>query len=96
MSRISEVSAAAAQQGRKLLIPYVVAGDPDLPTTLRLLHKLVAEGADIIELGVPFSDPSSDGPVTSEVWSARSQEALISQKCSILSPTSELLIKSPR
>ena len=63
MSRISEVSAAAAQQGRKLLIPYVVAGDPDLPTTLRLLHKLVAEGADIIELGVPFSDPSSDGPV---------------------------------
>ena len=40
MSRISEVSAAAAQQGRKLLIPYVVAGDPDLPTTLRLLHKL--------------------------------------------------------
>ena len=63
MSRISEVSAVAAQQGRKLLIPYLVAGDPDLPTTLKLLHKLVADGADMIELGVPFSDPSSDGPV---------------------------------
>jgi tryptophan synthase alpha chain len=63
MSRISEVSSTAAQQGRKLLIPYLVAGDPDLETTLKLMHQLVDDGADIIELGVPFSDPSSDGPV---------------------------------
>ncbi len=63
MNRIRVVSAAAAESGRKLLIPYVVAGDPNLDTTLRLMHKLVEEGADIIELGIPFSDPSSDGPV---------------------------------
>ncbi len=83
MSRISEVSAEAAQQGRKLLIPYVVAGDPDLPTTLKLLHKLVADGADMIELGVPFSDPSSDGLSFSAVSSVRSLGALILLRCLI-------------
>lgn len=50
-------------QGRKALIPYLTAGDPDLDTTLGLMHALVANGADIIELGFPFTDPSSDGPV---------------------------------
>ena len=63
MSRIKEVTTGASTCGRKLLIPYLVAGDPDLATTLVLMHDLVARGADIIELGVPFSDPSSDGPV---------------------------------
>lgn len=51
------------EQGRKALIPYITAGDPDIATTLGLMHALVANGADIIELGFPFSDPSSDGPV---------------------------------
>jgi len=51
------------QQGRKALIPFVTAGDPDLATTLPLMHGLVAAGADIIELGVPFSDPMADGPI---------------------------------
>ena len=63
MSRIQQTAARAAEQGAKLLIPYLVAGDPDLACTLALMHKLVAKGADIIELGIPFSDPSSDGPV---------------------------------
>ena len=63
MSRIREVAANAAANNKKLLIPYVVAGDPNLESTLPLLHQLVADGADIIELGIPFSDPSSDGPV---------------------------------
>jgi tryptophan synthase alpha chain len=49
--------------GRKALIPYVVAGDPSLDVTLPLMHALVDSGADIIELGVPFSDPMSEGPV---------------------------------
>ena len=62
MSRIREIAASAAARNKKLLIPYVVAGDPDLATTLALLHQVVADGADIIELGIPFSDPSSDGP----------------------------------
>lgn len=48
---------------KKLLIPYITAGDPDLDTTLALMHTLVESGADIIELGIPFSDPMADGPV---------------------------------
>lgn len=63
MSRINACFAALQAEGRKAMIPYIAAGDPDLPTTLGLMHALVASGADIIELGIPFSDPSSDGPV---------------------------------
>ena len=63
MSRLQQTTSQAKEQGRKLLIPYLVAGDPDLECTLQLMHRLVAKGADIIELGIPFSDPSSDGPV---------------------------------
>lgn len=66
MSRLSQITARAAAERRKLLIPYLVAGDPDLECTLRIMHKLVEHGADIIELGIPFSDPSSDGPVIQE------------------------------
>ncbi len=48
---------------RTLLVPYITAGDPDLDTSLALMHTMVEAGADIIELGVPFSDPMADGPV---------------------------------
>ena len=60
MSRIQTVFQAL--NGRKALIPYVTAGDPDPDTTLALMHGMAAAGADIIELGVPFSDPMADGP----------------------------------
>ncbi len=63
MSRIDGVMAALARDGRKALIPYVTAGYPQADITPELMHGLVAGGADIIELGVPFSDPSADGPV---------------------------------
>jgi tryptophan synthase alpha chain len=63
VSRIAGRFQQLAQQGRKALIPYVVAGDPGLDVTVPLMHRLVACGADIIELGVPFSDPMSEGPV---------------------------------
>lgn len=63
MSRLREVGNKAQLDGRKLLIPYLVAGDPCLGATEKLMHQLVEDGADIIELGIPFSDPSSDGPV---------------------------------
>lgn len=63
MSRIEQSLAAASRSGRKSLIPYLVTGDPDTDTTVRLMHALVEAGADMIELGMPFSDPSSDGPV---------------------------------
>jgi tryptophan synthase alpha chain len=63
MGRLASISAAARESGRSLLIPYLVCGDPTTGDTLELMHELVRQGADIIELGVPFSDPSSDGPV---------------------------------
>ena len=50
-------------QGRKALIPFVTAGYPYADVTPELMHAMVAGGADVIELGVPFSDPSADGPV---------------------------------
>ena len=63
MSRIAGCFEQLKAQGRKALIPFLTAGDPNLETTLSLMHALVANGADIIELGFPFTDPTSDGPV---------------------------------
>jgi len=63
MSRIASTFATLKGQGRKALIPFIVAGDPDPEMTVPLMHALVAGGADVIELGVPFSDPMADGPV---------------------------------
>jgi len=63
MSRIAERFATLRKSARKALIPYITAGDPSPQMTVPLLHALVEAGADIIELGVPFSDPMADGPV---------------------------------
>ncbi len=63
MSRIAQRFADLAEQGRKGLIPYFTAGDPNPELTVPLMHQLVAAGADLIELGVPFSDPMAEGPV---------------------------------
>ncbi len=63
MSRLQTIAKEAESAGRKLLIPYLVSGDPDRETSLALMHELVEQGADIIELGFPFSDPAADGPV---------------------------------
>ncbi len=63
MSRIDTTFAALKAQGRKALIPFVTAGYPYADVTPELMHAMVAGGADVIELGVPFSDPSADGPV---------------------------------
>ncbi|QEZ47296.1 tryptophan synthase subunit alpha [Cupriavidus oxalaticus] len=63
MSRIQKTFAALAAQQKKGLIPFITAGDPEPGLTVALMHALVAGGADVIELGVPFSDPMADGPV---------------------------------
>lgn len=62
MSRIKACFDTLKQQNRKALIPYITAGDPHPSRTVGLLHALVAGGADILELGIPFSDPMADGP----------------------------------
>lgn len=63
MSRIESRFQALRQAGRKALIPFVTAGDPTPGFTVPLMHALVDAGADVLELGVPFSDPIGDGPV---------------------------------
>lgn len=63
MSRLRTRFESLRTQGRKALIPYLTAGDPGPEATVPLMHTMVAAGADIIELGVPFSDPMADGPV---------------------------------
>ena len=62
MSRIQKTFAELKRRGEAALIPFITAGDPDLATTLRIMRALEASGADCIELGIPFSDPSADGP----------------------------------
>jgi tryptophan synthase alpha chain len=62
MSQIEKTFAELKKRGEAALIPFITAGDPDLPTTLKIMRALEAGGADCIELGIPFSDPSADGP----------------------------------
>lgn len=74
MSRIAQTFSRLSAAHRTALIPFVVAGDPDLATTEQLLGTLVRGGADLIEAGIPFSDPIADGPINQRA----SQRALAS------------------
>ena len=63
MSRLASRFAKLKSQQQKALVSYVMAGDPHPQVTVDLLHQMVAAGVDVIELGLPFSDPMADGPV---------------------------------
>ena len=63
MSKITALFQELKASGKKGLIPFITAGDPDPQLTVELMHALVRGGSNIIELGVPFSDPMADGPV---------------------------------
>jgi tryptophan synthase alpha chain len=78
MSRIASTFQALKKQGKKALIPFITAGDPGPKITVVLMHALVESGADVIELGVPFSDPMADGPVVQ-----RSSERALKQGVSL-------------
>ena len=78
MSRIAARFAALAAAKRKALIPYITAGDPEPSLTIQLMHALVESGADVLEVGVPFSDPMADGPVNQ-----RSSERALAQGMSL-------------
>ena len=69
---------ALRSAGRKALVPCVTAGDPSLAATVPVMHALVEAGADVIELGVPFSDPMADGPTIQ-----RSSERALLKKVSL-------------
>lgn len=62
MTRIADTFTQLRARGEVGLIPFITAGDPDIETTFALVHEMARQGADIIELGVPFSDPMADGP----------------------------------
>ena len=63
MDRIAKQFSYLESKNRKALITYIVAGDPSLDMTDILMHEMVASGADLLELGVPFSDPMAEGPI---------------------------------
>jgi len=62
MTRIDDKFAALAQEGKKAFVAYIMAGDPDFDTSLEVVKGLPAAGVDVIELGLPFTDPMADGP----------------------------------
>jgi len=82
MNRINQCLSDLGQQGRKALIPYIVVGDPSVDVTLATMHELVARGADILELGVAFSDPTAEGPVIQKAHE-RALESGTSLQCAL-------------
>ena len=79
MSRLARCFENLKANNKTALIPYIAAGDPDLSVTVPLMHHMVKQGANIIELGVPFSDPSADGPTIQ-----LSMERALAQHISVL------------
>lgn len=66
MSRLTDTFSRLREDGRTAFIPFIMAGDPDQETSERLLHALPGAGADVIEIGFPFTDPMADGPIIAE------------------------------
>ncbi len=80
MNRIDRCMQAARQAGRTVLVPYVTAGDPRPEYTVPMLHALVEAGADLIELGVPFTDPMADGPVIQHAYERALEQGMTLRK----------------
>jgi len=78
VSRLANTFESLSQSGRKALIPFITAGDPNPDFTVPMMHAMVEAGVDVIELGVPFSDPMADGPVIQ-----RASERALAHKMSL-------------
>ncbi len=76
MSAISDVFATAAAEDRMAFMPFITAGDPNLATTQAVLKELAAQGADLIEIGFPYSDPIADGPVIQASYTRALQQGV--------------------
>lgn len=81
MSRIKQVFDQLKESGKKGLVPFITAGDPDPKDTVTLMHGLVEAGADVIELGIPFSDPMADGPVIQRASERALSKGVTLSKC---------------
>ena len=81
MNRIQSKFAELRRAGRKAFIPYVTAGDPNLETTAEIVLELERNGADLIELGVPFSDPMADGPVIQRASERALKQGVSARDC---------------
>jgi tryptophan synthase alpha chain len=81
MSRIKKVFDHLKATGKKGLVPFITAGDPDPKDTVALMHGLVEAGADVIELGIPFSDPMADGPVIQRASERALAKGVTLSKC---------------
>ena len=96
MSRIEQRFARLKAEGRTGLIPYICAGDPAPALTVPLMHALARAGADVIELGVPFSDPMADGPVIQRAAERRLLSVSACARCWRWSRSSAAPILRPR
>lgn len=76
MNRIDALFSRLKSEGRRALMPFLTAGDPDLPTTAALVREVVARGAHMVEIGVPYSDPIADGPIISASYTRALQKGV--------------------
>ena len=93
MSAIDELFRRLRSQGRKALMPFVVAGDPDLTFTAAVLRELAEAGCDMCELGIPYSDPIADGPVVQAAFTRALEKGLKLDQ--ILSTATQVLPELP-
>jgi len=95
MMRLSETFRNLSERGEKALITYVMAGDPDLSQTAQIVPALESAGADIVELGVPFSDPVADGPIIQQAAQRALQQGVTLAKILELSAALRHQVRLP-
>ena len=99
MNRIDALFSRLKSEGRRALMPFVTAGDPDLATTSALIAEMIARGAHMVEVGIPYSDPIADGPVIAASYHralGRGSSSTRSSRCSGASAPRRRAARRPR